>query len=164
MKNKPDSSPPVPRNWRRLIAEKFGLSYCDKTCPCGKNSQLWWRDNGRTPDTTPDWMNGADTDAIWEYMVKNGIATARQGKLTATPAVHAAVPVATVMEEDDEAMRLRAERDAACLRLARQELTISMLRLALAMVVRVATVDAGDLRPRGERLDEVRKIARGALG
>ena len=74
------------------------------------------------------------------------------------------MPVAVVMDEGDEAMRLRAERDAACLRLARQELTIIMLRLALAMVVRVATVDAGDLRPRGERLDEVRKIARGALG
>ena len=83
--------------------------------------------------------------------------------ITATPAVHAVVPSAAVMDEEADGTLLRHERDAACLRLARQELTISMLRLALAMVVRVATVDAGDLRPRGERLDEVRKIARGAL-
>jgi hypothetical protein len=62
----------LPRNWRSLIAEKFGLTYCDEHCGCGQNSQLWFRDNDRTPASTPEWMNGADTDAIWRHMVKNG--------------------------------------------------------------------------------------------
>ena len=63
---------------------------------------------------------------------------ARQGKLTATPAVHATSPAAAVMDEGDEAGLLRCDRDAACLRLARHELTISTLRIALAMVAREA--------------------------
>ena len=72
MKNKPDSSPvpQLPRNWRQLIAEKFGLTYCDESCGCGENNQLWYHILGSTPKTTPDWMNGADTDSIWEYMTK----------------------------------------------------------------------------------------------
>ena len=70
MKNKPDSPPPVPRNWRQLIAEKFGLTYCDESCGCGENNQLWYNILGSTPKTTPDWMNGADADSIWEYMTK----------------------------------------------------------------------------------------------
>ena len=96
---------------------------------------------------------------------------ARQGKLTATPAVHAVVPSAAVMDEDDEAARLRAERDAAItigrqylLQVAEQEIIVGTLRRALGAVAQEAIYDAdGDSLTRGERLDAVRRIARGAL-
>ena len=96
---------------------------------------------------------------------------ARQGKLTATPAVHATVPVAAVMDEGDEAARLRAERDAAVaigarylLQVAEQEIIVGTLRRALGAVAQEAIYDAdGDSLTRGERLDQVRKIAQGAL-
>ena len=84
--------------------------------------------------------------------------------VTATPAVHAVAPVAAVLDEEADGTPLRHELDAACLRLAAQELDISTLRLALAMVAREATYAADDdSAARGERLDDVRKIARGAL-
>ena len=92
--------------------------------------------------------------------------------VTATPAVHAAAPVAAVMDEDDEAARLRAERDAAItigrqylLQVAEQEIIVGTLRRALGAVAQEAIYDAdGDSLTRGERLDRVRKIALGALG
>jgi hypothetical protein len=95
---------------------------------------------------------------------------ARQGKLTATPAVHAVAPVA-VMDEGDEAARLRAERDAAItigrqylLQVAEHEIYVGKLRRALDAVAREATYDSdGDSLTRGERLDEVRRIALVAL-
>ena len=91
--------------------------------------------------------------------------------ITATAAVHAVVPVATTMDEDDEAARLRAERDAAItigrgylLQVAEQEIIVGTLRRALGAVAQEAIYDAdGDSLTRGERLDEVRRIARGAL-
>lgn len=61
-------------------------------------------------------------------------------------AVHATVPVAAVMDEEADGTLLRHER------------------LALAAIARQASYDADtDSLSRGERLDQVRKIAQAAL-
>ena len=93
------------------------------------------------PDGTPDHL---DPDILADAAAFDA---ARADKpITATPAVHAVAPVAAVLAEDDGAAMITA------------------LRLALAQVAREATYDGdGDSLTRGERLDQVRRIARGAL-
>ena len=72
---------------------------------------------------------------------------------------------------DDEADQLRAERDAAItiargylLQVAEHEIHVGGLRRALELIRSTAVYDYdGYTKTLGERLDEVRRIARGAL-
>jgi hypothetical protein len=65
----------LPRYWKRAISQLTGLQFCDRSCECGKNNQLWWFPMGRcesVPSWVPGWMNGADTQSVWKWLVKNG--------------------------------------------------------------------------------------------
>lgn len=57
------------------IARLTSLNFCDRSCGCGENNQLWWfptPDRTSVPIWVPVWMNGADTDEIWNWLVENG--------------------------------------------------------------------------------------------
>jgi hypothetical protein len=54
-----------PRYWKTVISRITGLNFCDRSCPCEENNQLWWF------PTPPDWANGVDTFELWEWMVEN---------------------------------------------------------------------------------------------
>jgi hypothetical protein len=67
---------PLLRYWKVAISRLTGLNYCDRECGCGDNNQLWWFpcDPGSrhgVPQWVPGWMNGADTDSIWSWLVEN---------------------------------------------------------------------------------------------
>lgn len=64
----------LPADWEDKISEVTGLNFCGEDCGCGENAQLWYFDTPRHrgPDWVPGWMNGADTDSIWEWLVENG--------------------------------------------------------------------------------------------
>jgi hypothetical protein len=67
---------PLPRYWKRTIGRITGLNFCDRNCGCGDNNQLWWSPVppgcGNVPEWVPEWMNGADTHEIWQWLVENG--------------------------------------------------------------------------------------------
>jgi hypothetical protein len=67
---------PLPRNWRMKISRITGLNFCDRNCDCGENSELWFYPPGLESrdmeDWVPCWMNGADTNDIWNWLVENG--------------------------------------------------------------------------------------------
>jgi hypothetical protein len=71
---------PAPRPPTRevQIATLTGLRFCDRECGCGENSQLWWFPaspsacRSQCPSWVPGWMNGADTDEIWRWLVAAG--------------------------------------------------------------------------------------------
>lgn len=65
---------PLPRYWKKTIARITGMVFCDRDCGCGENNELWWfppmsRDG--VPDWVPSWMNGCDSDEIWQWLVQN---------------------------------------------------------------------------------------------
>lgn len=66
---------PLPRYWKRTIAGITGLQFCDRDCGCGENNQLWWFPPGTgwrgLPEWVPGWMNGGDTNEIWDWLVEN---------------------------------------------------------------------------------------------
>ena len=69
------SHPMKSRN--RKIAELTGLNFCDENCGCGENNRLWWFPSGvlpgygAVPKWVPGWMNGADSDEIWNWLQEN---------------------------------------------------------------------------------------------
>jgi hypothetical protein len=68
-----------------IIAELTGMTFCDEDCGCGENSQLWFTPTpcGWVPDWLPGWMNGCDTDEIWNWLVENG-RTKAESEMTET--------------------------------------------------------------------------------
>lgn len=66
---------PLPRYWKTTIHRLTGLNFCDRSCGCGDNNQLWWFPV-HSRDSLPDWLpgnlNGIDTESLWRWLVRNG--------------------------------------------------------------------------------------------
>ena len=67
----------LPKNSKKRIHEITHLNFCDEDCDCGENNQLWWvpvtaSERRCMPEWVPGWMNGVDTDEIWQWLVQNG--------------------------------------------------------------------------------------------
>lgn len=57
----------------QLIHRATNLNLCDADCGCGENNGLWWYPvcGDDPPAWVPDWMNGADTHEVWQWLAKN---------------------------------------------------------------------------------------------
>jgi hypothetical protein len=63
---------PFPRYWKVEIGRITGLNFCDRTCGCGDNNELWWFPVcADVDDWVPGWMNGADSHEIWDWLVEH---------------------------------------------------------------------------------------------
>ena len=74
-KHKRQLAKPLPRYWKVAIRSLTGLNYCDHSCGCGENNELWWfpvTTHDHEPSWVPGWMNGADTFEIWRWLVEEG--------------------------------------------------------------------------------------------
>jgi hypothetical protein len=62
----------VNRKTIRKIESVTSLKYCDRKCPCGENNRLMWIPSGDdTLDWLPDWINGVEPEAIYQWMLES---------------------------------------------------------------------------------------------